>query len=84
VNVSRQKTKKWANFKPQNYDGDDWGDEYDDDPDEQDEPEPPVPPKPMGPRHPAADNSSLPDRRLYGHFRSSIRARPRRDQGSPR
>ncbi|KAK4038667.1 hypothetical protein C8A01DRAFT_17267 [Parachaetomium inaequale] len=56
VNVSRQKTKKWANFKPQNYDGDDWGDEYDDEPDEQDEPEPPVPSKPMGPRHPAANS----------------------------
>ncbi|KAJ4398089.1 hypothetical protein N0V85_006376 [Neurospora sp. IMI 360204] len=31
INVNRSKTKKWANFKPQNYDGDDWGsDEYDD------------------------------------------------------
>ncbi|KAK0723679.1 hypothetical protein B0T21DRAFT_414059 [Apiosordaria backusii] len=50
VNVSRQKTRKWANFKPQNYDGDDWGDDYDDD----DEPESQPPPlsKPLGPRSP--------------------------------
>ncbi|KAK4200138.1 hypothetical protein QBC40DRAFT_73735 [Triangularia verruculosa] len=49
VNVSRQKTRKWANFKPQNYDGDDWGDEYEDD-----EPElqQPPPSKPLGPRPP--------------------------------
>ncbi|KXX78842.1 hypothetical protein MMYC01_204013, partial [Madurella mycetomatis] len=51
INVSRQKTKKWANFKPQNYDGDEWGADYDD---QQDEPEPRPPPKPMGPRLPAA------------------------------
>ncbi|KAK4234019.1 hypothetical protein C8A03DRAFT_38230 [Achaetomium macrosporum] len=48
VNVNRQKTKKWANFKPQNYDGDDWGDDYDE---PAYEPEPPPPPKPIGPRH---------------------------------
>ncbi|KAK3298146.1 uncharacterized protein B0H64DRAFT_66492 [Chaetomium fimeti] len=55
VNVSRQKTKKWANFKPQNYDGDDWGDEYDDEP--APEPaEPPLPAKPMGPRLPAGNS----------------------------
>ncbi|GAB1312298.1 hypothetical protein MFIFM68171_02508 [Madurella fahalii] len=51
INVSRQKTKKWANFKPQNYDGDEWGANYDE---RQDEPEPQPPPKPMGPRLPAA------------------------------
>ncbi|KAH6628725.1 hypothetical protein F5144DRAFT_631821 [Chaetomium tenue] len=55
VNVSRQKTKKWANFKPQNYDGDDWGDEYDDD-EPAPEPEPPLPAKPMGPRLPAGNS----------------------------
>lgn len=49
--MSRQKTKKWANFKPQNYDGDDWGADYDEQPDE---PEPLPPPNPMGPRLPAA------------------------------
>ncbi|KAK4149156.1 hypothetical protein C8A00DRAFT_19120 [Chaetomidium leptoderma] len=52
VNVTRQKTRKWANFKPQNYDGDEWGDDYDDEPADEQEP-PPPPPKPMGPRHPA-------------------------------
>ncbi|KAK4102798.1 hypothetical protein N658DRAFT_422441 [Parathielavia hyrcaniae] len=51
VNVSRQKTKKWANFKPQNYDGDDWGDDYDE---SAHEPEPLPLPKPLGPRQPAA------------------------------
>ncbi|AEO61069.1 hypothetical protein MYCTH_2310892 [Thermothelomyces thermophilus ATCC 42464] len=50
VNVNRQKTKKWANFKPQNYDGDDWGDDYDDPVQEADFP---MPPKPLGPRSPA-------------------------------
>lgn len=43
VNVTRQKTKKWANFKPQNYDGDDWGADYDDAPDADDVPPPPPP-----------------------------------------
>ncbi|KAL2131065.1 hypothetical protein VTI74DRAFT_5582 [Chaetomium olivicolor] len=51
INVNRQKTKKWANFKPQNYDGDDWGADYDD---PADDPEPMPPQKPMGPRYPAA------------------------------
>ncbi|SPQ19773.1 cce049b2-af66-46df-b265-8d38ae00e0d2 [Thermothielavioides terrestris] len=45
INVNRQKTKKWANFKPQNYDGDDWG--ADDDDDVGYEPEPAPPPKPF-------------------------------------
>lgn len=50
--MNRQKTKKWANFKPQNYDGDDWGAaDYDD-------PEPPPPPRPLGPRHAATHSSS--------------------------
>lgn len=52
MNVNRQKTRKWANFKPQNYDGDEWGADYDDPEDDQDPP-PPPPPKPMGPRHAA-------------------------------
>ncbi|KAK1830249.1 hypothetical protein QBC39DRAFT_115976 [Podospora conica] len=43
VNVTRQKTKKWANFKPQNYDGDDWGADYDDAPSADDAPPPPPP-----------------------------------------
>ncbi|KAL2258852.1 hypothetical protein VTK26DRAFT_7674 [Humicola hyalothermophila] len=51
INVNRQKTKKWANFKPQNYDGDDWGADYND---PSDEPEPHLSPKPLGPRYPAA------------------------------
>ncbi|KAK3371972.1 hypothetical protein B0H63DRAFT_284641 [Podospora didyma] len=55
VNVSRQKTRKWANFKPQNYDGDDWGDDYNDDEEGADPAPAPGPPlKPMGPREPSA------------------------------
>ncbi|KAK3367140.1 hypothetical protein B0T24DRAFT_535279 [Lasiosphaeria ovina] len=50
VNVSRQKTRKWAEFKPANYDGDEWGDEYNDGPSEPSAP----PPKPLGPRQPSA------------------------------
>lgn len=42
TNVNRQKTKKWADAKPGNYGGDDWGDD-----DEYDLPPPPVP-KPTG------------------------------------
>lgn len=55
VNVTRQKTKKWANFKPQNYDGDDWGADYDDAPDADDAPPPPPPSslKPAGSRLPS-------------------------------
>ncbi|KAI0839439.1 hypothetical protein F5Y06DRAFT_303165 [Hypoxylon sp. FL0890] len=42
TNVNRTKTRKWVEAKAQNYDGDDWGNEYED---EYDEPEPqPVPP----------------------------------------
>ncbi|KAK2022685.1 hypothetical protein LX32DRAFT_186320 [Colletotrichum zoysiae] len=47
TNVKRTKTKKWVEAKTQNYDGDDWGNDYDD------EPEDPatVPPlRPMGSR----------------------------------
>lgn len=41
INVNRSKTRKWANFKPQNYDGDDWGsEEY-----EEGEEEPPPAPR---------------------------------------
>ena len=50
MNVSRSKTRKWAEFKPANYDGDDWGA----DDDELDDTPPPPPHKhPMGPRQPS-------------------------------
>ncbi|KAK4452773.1 hypothetical protein QBC34DRAFT_15718 [Podospora aff. communis PSN243] len=52
VNVSRQKTRKWAEFKPANYDGDDWG--GDDDGTDDDPPPPPPQKHPMGPRQPSA------------------------------
>ncbi|KAL2150056.1 hypothetical protein VTH82DRAFT_7732 [Thermothelomyces myriococcoides] len=55
VNVNRQKTKKWANFKPQNYDGDDWGDDFDDPIQEADFP---MPPRPLGPRSPPTSSST--------------------------
>ncbi|KAK0655108.1 hypothetical protein B0T16DRAFT_4196 [Cercophora newfieldiana] len=50
VNVSRQKTRKWAEFKPANYDGDDWGG---DDDGHDDTPPPPPQKHPMGPRQPS-------------------------------
>ena len=56
VNVNRQKTRKWVEAKPQNYDGDDWGaDEYEDD-----EPDdvPEFPPPPQSPPVKQAHSSS--------------------------
>ncbi|KAK9772193.1 hypothetical protein SCAR479_11202 [Seiridium cardinale] len=44
TNVNRSKTRKWVEAKKQNYDGDDWGNDYDDEEPEEDEP----PPKPTG------------------------------------
>ncbi|KAI2619784.1 hypothetical protein GGS26DRAFT_319459 [Hypomontagnella submonticulosa] len=43
TNVNRTKTKKWVEAKAQNYDGDDWGNEYEED---YDEPEPEPQPAP--------------------------------------
>ncbi|KAK1998167.1 hypothetical protein LX36DRAFT_46080 [Colletotrichum falcatum] len=34
TNVKRTKTKKWVEAKTQNYDGDDWGNDYDDEPED--------------------------------------------------
>ncbi|KAI0130440.1 hypothetical protein BJ170DRAFT_315282 [Xylariales sp. AK1849] len=50
ANVNRTKTRKWVEAKTQNYDGDDWGNDFDDE-DDDDENEPP-PPKPTGLRYP--------------------------------
>ncbi|KAK6204185.1 hypothetical protein LQW54_008419 [Pestalotiopsis sp. IQ-011] len=41
TNVNRSKTRKWVEAKKQNYDGDDWGNEYEDE--EEPEVEPPGP-----------------------------------------
>ncbi|EFQ29461.1 uncharacterized protein GLRG_04605 [Colletotrichum graminicola M1.001] len=47
TNVKRTKTKKWVEAKTQNYDGDDWGNDYDDEPEDTAT----VPPlRPMGSR----------------------------------
>ncbi|KAK1580294.1 uncharacterized protein LY79DRAFT_592274 [Colletotrichum navitas] len=47
TNVKRTKTKKWVEAKTQNYDGDEWGNDYDDEPEDTAT----VPPlRPMGPR----------------------------------
>ncbi|KAF9869517.1 hypothetical protein CkaCkLH20_13002 [Colletotrichum karsti] len=43
IDVKRTKTKKWVEAKTQNYDGDDWGNDFDDEPDE------PVPVPPLKP-----------------------------------
>ncbi|KAI8960238.1 hypothetical protein F5Y11DRAFT_273112 [Daldinia sp. FL1419] len=44
ANVNRTKTRKWVEAKVQNYDGDDWGNEYED---EYGEPEPEPEPEPV-------------------------------------
>lgn len=53
INVNRSKTRKWANFKPQNYDGDDWGSEEYDDVDSERLPAPPQPARQYQPYTPA-------------------------------
>ncbi|TIC90735.1 hypothetical protein CH35J_011651 [Colletotrichum higginsianum] len=50
TNVKRTKTKKWVEAKTQNYDGDDWGNDFDDNDDEPDEPVPVPPLRPIGSR----------------------------------
>ncbi|KAK0633745.1 hypothetical protein B0T14DRAFT_561301 [Immersiella caudata] len=64
VNVSRQKTRKWAEFKPANYDGDDWGG---DDGGPDDTPPPPPQKHPMGPRQPSVP---LPSARQFAPLAS--------------
>ena len=49
--MNRTKTRKWVEAKVQNYDGDDWGNEYDDDPEPEEPPMPP-PPRATGFRQP--------------------------------
>ncbi|KAI1101860.1 hypothetical protein F4804DRAFT_286791 [Jackrogersella minutella] len=44
ANVNRTKTRKWVEAKVQNYDGDDWGNEYEEDYDEPEEPAPQLAP----------------------------------------
>ncbi|KAL0937877.1 uncharacterized protein CTRU02_207608 [Colletotrichum truncatum] len=56
TNVKRTKTKKWVEAKTQNYDGDDWGNDFDDEPDEQ-VPVPPLKPK-MGFRQPSPSQAT--------------------------
>ncbi|OLN86044.1 hypothetical protein CCHL11_05201 [Colletotrichum chlorophyti] len=55
TNVKRTKTKKWVEAKTQNYDGDDWGNDFDDEPDE---PAPVPPLRPMGSRQASRSSTS--------------------------
>ncbi|TKW56643.1 hypothetical protein CTA1_3267 [Colletotrichum tanaceti] len=50
TNVKRTKTKKWVEAKTQNYDGDDWGNDFDDNDDEPNEPVPVLPLRPIASR----------------------------------
>lgn len=63
TNVNRQKTRKWAEAKPVDYGGDDWGDD-----DEYDPPPPPIS-KPTGLRQQgkSAANSPVVDKK-YGEL----------------
>jgi hypothetical protein len=70
ANVNRQKTKKWADAKPADYGGDDWGDD-----DEYDLPPPPIT-KPTGLRQqgqalqhgPKPDPPRVDDKKSYGEL----------------
>ncbi|KAI1212050.1 uncharacterized protein F4807DRAFT_417390 [Annulohypoxylon truncatum] len=53
ANVNRTKTRKWVEAKAQNYDGDDWGNEYEEE--EYDDPEP----EPAPPTHPTSRIAAL-------------------------
>ncbi|KAI8279829.1 hypothetical protein K4K60_005294 [Colletotrichum sp. SAR11_57] len=60
TNLGRKKTKKWVEAKAQNYDGDDWGNDFDDE-----EPEEPIPVEqrsgsPSGIISPGASSTSKP------------------------
>ncbi|KXH44551.1 hypothetical protein CNYM01_07059 [Colletotrichum nymphaeae SA-01] len=58
TNVKRTKTKKWVEAKTQNYDGDDWGNDFED---EADDPVPVPPLKPTGYRQAGqSTNTALP------------------------
>ncbi|KAK1671968.1 hypothetical protein BDP55DRAFT_674721 [Colletotrichum godetiae] len=58
TNVKRTKTKKWVEAKTQNYDGDDWGNDFED---EADDPVPVPPLKPTGYRQAGqSTNAALP------------------------
>ncbi|KAI0401649.1 hypothetical protein F4802DRAFT_600810 [Xylaria palmicola] len=71
TNVNRTKTRKWVEAKVQNYDGDDWGndyDDYDDGDDQHHEPEPPPPPpttRLTGLRQPGPSGHRLPSSRTF-------------------
>ncbi|KAI0872542.1 hypothetical protein GGS24DRAFT_467118 [Hypoxylon argillaceum] len=70
ANVNRTKTRKWVEAKVQNYDGDDWGndyDDYDDGNDQYNEPEPPPPPttRLTGLRQPGQIGHQLPSSRTF-------------------
>ncbi|KAI8631665.1 hypothetical protein F5Y19DRAFT_401694 [Xylariaceae sp. FL1651] len=75
TNVNRTKTKKWVEAKVQNYDGDDWGneyDDYDDGSDQHDEPEPPHPSRLIGLRQPGQMGQQLPSSRTFSQPATSF------------
>ncbi|KAK8074051.1 hypothetical protein PG994_004950 [Apiospora phragmitis] len=75
TNINRTKTRKWVEAKAQNYDGDDWGDDYDD---EEPEEEPPPPSKPTGLRQPGQGaTESTPVTSPYGQTPTPHTAGPR-------
>ncbi|KAK7973687.1 hypothetical protein PG989_015535 [Apiospora arundinis] len=76
TNINRTKTRKWVEAKVQNYDGDDWGDDYD----VEEEPEEPPPPttRPTGLRQPGQGaTESTPVTSPYGQAPISHAAGPR-------
>ncbi|KAH0422579.1 hypothetical protein CcaCcLH18_12741 [Colletotrichum camelliae] len=63
TNLGRKKTKKWVEAKTQNYDGDDWGNDFDDE-----EPEEPTPVPPLKP----ASRQSSPSQATTANLPSNL------------
>ncbi|TLS21882.1 uncharacterized protein PpBr36_09316 [Pyricularia pennisetigena] len=60
TNIGRSKTKKWVTAPRQNYDGDDWGNDFDDEPEE---PAPPLPGQGTGRHEMSQATDTAPDMR---------------------
>ncbi|EQB52703.1 hypothetical protein CGLO_07650 [Colletotrichum gloeosporioides Cg-14] len=60
TNLGRKKTKKWVEAKAQNYDGDDWGNDFDDEEPEEPIPVPPLKPASRQPSPSQATTANLP------------------------
>ncbi|EHA46060.1 hypothetical protein MGG_02917 [Pyricularia oryzae 70-15] len=74
TNIGRSKTRKWVTAPTQNYDGDDWGNDYDDEPEE---PAPPLPGQVTGCHGTSQTTAGAPD------MRSSLPSAGARNMSGP-